>query len=126
MTTQIVANASREILVSMNYDPTGKAWVELFDNQPIGWAVDDTDLSHPLPVIIGSLPPAAPDTAPIASPQWAVYGGGVVAVADVVRLPPREFFTWLATNGGATRLVRSSMVSADLNQAFHQWNGGAP
>jgi hypothetical protein len=125
MAKQIVANTNRDLIVSMNYDPTGEAWVELFDNQPLGWAVDDVDIAHPLPVVVGSLPPVAADTAPILSPQWAQYSGGYIVVPDVVRLPPAEFFNWLKSNNGANREVRSSMKSTDLNQAYRQWSGGA-
>jgi hypothetical protein len=126
MAKQMIPNTGRDVIVSMNYDPTGLAWVELFDNAPLGWAVDDTDISHPEPVVVGSLPPVAADTAPVLSPQWAQFSGGYIVVPDVVRMLPGDFFTWLGTNGGATRAVRSSMKSNDLNQAFHQWSGGAP
>lgn len=126
MAKQMIANAGRDLIVSFNYDPSGKAWVECFDNAPLGWAVDDVDLSHPEPVVVGSLPPASADTAPIMSPVWAQFTGGYLVVPDIVRLLPGDFFTWLATNNGASRQVRSSMKSADLNQAFRQWTGGAP
>jgi hypothetical protein len=126
MAKQMIPNTGRDVIVSMNYDPTGLAWVELFDNAPLGWAVDDTDVSHPEPVVVGSLPPASADTAPVLSPQWAQFSGGYIVVPDVVRMLPGDFFTWLGSNGGATRQVRSSMKSNDLNQAFHQWSGGAP
>jgi len=126
MAKQMMPNTGRDLIVSFNYDPTGLAWVECFDNAPLGWAVDDVDITHPEPVVVGSLPPAAPATAPVLSPQWAQYTGGYLVVPDVVRLLPGDFFTWLGTNNGATREVRSSMKSADLNQAFHQWSGGAP
>jgi hypothetical protein len=125
MAKQIVPNAGRDLIISMNYDATGLVWVELFDNAPLGWAVDDTDISHPEPVVVGSLPPAPADTGAIRSPQWAQYTGGFAVVPDLVRLSLPEFFNWLATNNGATRQVRSSMKSPDLANAYFGWSGGA-
>ena len=34
----------------------------------------------PVPVIVGTLPPIAPDISPIISPQWAAVQGGFVTV----------------------------------------------
>ena len=126
MAKQIIPNTGRDLIVSFNYDPTGKAWVDCFDNAPLGWAVDDTTLSGAEPIVVGSLPPAAADTAPIELSQWAQYTGGYLVVPDKVRMTPAEFFTWLGTKNGAQREVRGHMKSADMNQAFHQWGGGAP
>ena len=31
----------QDIIVSCNYDQTGLEWVDLFDNPPLGWLVDE-------------------------------------------------------------------------------------
>jgi hypothetical protein len=123
MAKQIISITDRSVIVSMNYDPTGLAWVALFDNSALGWSVDDLDPSHPVPVMIGSLPPAAPDTAPVLSPQWAVYQAGYIVVPDVIRMLPSDFFEWLRSNNGAVRQVQSQMKYYDLVNAFGQWSG---
>ena len=56
--------------MAIEYAPNGLDWVRLFDSRLDGWMVDETVATEPQPVIIGSLPALAPDTAPIVSPQW--------------------------------------------------------
>jgi hypothetical protein len=124
MPNAITAHADT-LLLSMNYDPTGLAFVDLFDNPIIGWVIDETGAVEPLPAIIGALPPAAPDTAPIVSPQWA-HLQAAVFVPDVWRGTLDEFFAWLATNNGATRLVRGNFVDGKLSNTWRAWAAAHP
>jgi len=117
-------------LISVNYDPTGLAWADMFDNVVLGWAVDDAT-AVPLPVIIGSLPPAAPATDPVVSPQWAnlwedATGSGNVLIPDIWRGNLMGLFDWLATNNGATRKVRGNFVKDALATAWGQWAAQHP
>jgi hypothetical protein len=76
----------------------------------------------PVPAIIGHLLALAPSTPPILSPQWAQYIVPNVFVPDLWRGTTQEFFTWLATNNGANRLIGSCLlVDNSLQQAYSQW-----
>jgi hypothetical protein len=132
------------IILSMEYDPTGLAWVRLFDNRCLGWLVDETNAvepaewdagtfaqpppvvtnqHRPIPIIIGSLPSKVV-TAPIHSPQWCIFSetDPIVFIPDLTRLRIDDFLTALATNNGAHRLV-GSMLGFDrgLLNAYKQW-----
>jgi hypothetical protein len=81
----------------------------------------------PLPIILGSLAKASPDTAPIASPQWGKYDDPVVFLPDTGRLGLSEFLTWLATNNGAARRIGSMVaLSKSLSDGYQQWAGMHP
>jgi hypothetical protein len=118
-----VAAVADTLLISMNYDPTGLAWVDLFDNPILGWVIDETGAVGPQPAILGVLPPPAPDTAPIFSPQWA-HLQIAVFVPDLWRGSIHDFFTWLASNNGAERKVRGLFVDGKLSNAWRSWATG--
>jgi hypothetical protein len=96
-------------LISVNYDGTGKAWADVFENTIFGWGIDPADLGHPIPIILGSLPPVAPDTMPTFSPQWLWRRAknNVLIAADIWRGNGAQFFEYLAKNGGAQRKLRN-------------------
>lgn len=111
------------VLIAIDYDPTGLAWCALFDMPISGWTVDETGAAEPVPQLIGSLPPAAPDTSPTQTPQWAVYVHPAVLVPEELwRGSAGEFFTWLATNGGVVRQLEPHFgASSKLHNAFEAW-----
>jgi hypothetical protein len=114
---------SSDVLISVEYDPTGLEWCRLYDNRLISWIVDETGLSLPRPVVIGTLPGETANTSPTISPQWAVCEGErAVFVPDLWRGSIADFFTWLATNGGASRKLEKRFgVSTALCNGFDTW-----
>jgi hypothetical protein len=70
------------VVVTVEYSPDSVSWARLYDNWVLGWLVDEnmpvpmkpapTVSPEPDPLIVGSFPAPAPDTAPIVSPQWGV------------------------------------------------------
>ncbi len=110
----------QDIIVSCNYDQTGLEWVDLFDNPPLGWLVDEaTGLTTP--VVTGTLPPKAPATGAILSPQWVHVHIDNVYVPDMWRGGGMNFFTWMASNNGAVRKVRGNFMSSSLASALNTW-----
>jgi hypothetical protein len=110
------------VLITVEYNDDvagepGKVWAILHDNSILGW----TDTQPVVPVIIGSLPAAAPATDPILSPLWGQYVGGMVFVPDMWRGPVAAFFTAVASNNGATRKVYANFFTPELASAFQQW-----
>jgi hypothetical protein len=136
--------ASGEIIIlSMEYDPTGLAWVRLYDNHALGWLVDEV-MGAPIvplyaagdvpgfrkPVTTGAravsdhprpLAQPAPTPRP-SSPQWAKFADPVVFVPDPCGCGLPDFLTWLATNNRAQRVI-GSMLGLDRNllNAYNQW-----
>ncbi len=134
----VIPSVAQDYIISCNYDGTGLEWVDLFDNPVLGWIVDETKigvgviaLAKPappiaeVPILVGSLPPGAPDTAPVLSPQWAHVSEGVF-VPDMWRGALPDFFTWIATNNGANRLLRGNFVNARLQLAMRRWSERFP
>jgi hypothetical protein len=122
----VVPSAQNQLLLTLNYDPTGLAWVDLFDNALVGWAVDEVEPQtfEPAPRAIGSLAPEAPDTGSTVSPHWALAmpNVDVVFVPDLYRGGLSEFLTWLATNGGASRKVGGQgLVYPNLHNGYESW-----
>ena len=67
-----IAPTDETTLLTCEYDPpTGLAWAILHDNPLMAWLVDPDAVEPPAPVILGSLPPAPPETAAVVSPAWA-------------------------------------------------------
>jgi hypothetical protein len=122
------------ILVNCEYNsqpyedrPVGLGWVILYDNRVLCWIIDTTNQRKPIPAIIGSMPPpVAADTAPVKSPLWAVRDEQVIKVPDMWRGSIQEFFTWIATNNGATRKVFADFSDVGLAADFAAWVGHNP
>jgi hypothetical protein len=122
----LIANGfPQDLIISCNYDGTGLEWVDMFDNPALGWLVDETT-GFSNPIITGSLPPHAPATDPILSPQWAHIHIDSVFVPDKWRGGVMNFFTWLATNGGAQRKVRGNFMATNLLYALDSWRQQNP
>jgi hypothetical protein len=126
---------STQTIISCNYDPTGLAAVDLFDNPVMGWLIDETQSARSavavppiveMPIITGTMPPAAEATGAILSPQWAHVVADSVYVPDAWRGRLSDFFTWIATNNGAQRKVRGNFRNSSLNYALATWAASNP
>jgi hypothetical protein len=133
------------VILSIEYAPNGLDWCRVYDNEAVGWLVEEsvpitaasreidprapsvTGQHAPYPLIVGSLATKAPVTAPIISPQWAKYTDPAVIVPDVARMRLGDFLTWLATNNGAHRPVSSWFaVSSGLYNGYVTWARANP
>jgi hypothetical protein len=119
----------KSVLITCEYNDapvgdvgTGLAWVILHDNDILGWMIGEPVT----PIILGSMPAAAPATDPILSPAWGQYTGGMVFVPDKWRGALAAFFSHVATNNGAQRKVYADFYSPDIASAWRQWAGGNP
>jgi len=111
-----------DVIVSMNYyDQDGTSFVDLFDNPVLGWVVDEDGVSHP--VVTGSLPPPSSS---LGSPQWAHIHADSLYVPDMWRGTVLDFFTWLATAGGANRKLRGNFRHPSLQSAMNNWSQNYP
>jgi hypothetical protein len=120
---------SGEGLITVNYDGTGLEWVDLWDNTVLCWVIDANAKEQAAePRILGTFPPAAPETSPIISPSWAsVAVSGIVYVPDTWRGRLEDFFTWLATNNGAQRKVIGKGISAQkIRETYRIWASNHP
>jgi hypothetical protein len=116
------------ILINCEYNPfpygesaPGLGWVILYDNRVLGWIIDTAGSNRPIPSIIGSMPPAAPNTGEVRSPLWGVRDEQVMKVPDMWRGSLSEFFTFIATNNGASRKLFADFSDIGLAQAFNTW-----
>lgn len=110
------------VLITCEYDEaTGLEYCILHDNPVLAWLVDETGAVLPTPVILGSLAPAPPDTAPVISPPWAVMEGNMIFVPDTVRGSLDELLSWLAMNNGARRKIYANFAETSLAYGFKQW-----
>jgi hypothetical protein len=117
------AGASPVVIVSINY---GDGWAQLFDNHALGWLVDEAAAVAPVPVVIGSMPPAAGDAA---SPQWGQFIAPYLLVPDVSRKNFYDFLTWLATGDGSSepRKIGSGLtLDTALINGYQQWASANP
>jgi hypothetical protein len=121
MTIHIFSSVANDYVLSMEYDETGLEWVRIYDNICLGWAADDAGAVPVQPVIIGSLPTAAPDTAPILSPQWGHVSAGGVMIPDVWRGSGGEFLDWLSGNNGASRKIEARLTLQSFAGVFESW-----
>jgi hypothetical protein len=120
-----MTSAADDWLLSMFYDATGLAYVIVYDNGLLGWWVDPA--AAPLPIILGTLPPTPPATAPVFSPTWAhIEPGGGVKVPDTIRMSATDFLTWLATNGGANRKVQCRFSNVTFDAYWKNWSRANP
>jgi hypothetical protein len=134
----VIPAVSPVIIISIEYPgDDARRWARLYDNQALGWIVDENmpvpqkpaaPISpQPYPLIIGSFPLPATDTNPIISPQWCKYDGPALFVPDVLRSTFSEFLTWLATNNGAHRPLQARfVVHSDLMNGFNDWAAANP
>jgi hypothetical protein len=122
MAKVLIPSVANDYILSVNYDPSGLAWARIFDNICLGWAVDDIDPTAPEPVILGALPPAAPSTPGVISPQWCHVSGGGVIAPDIWRGGGFDFLTWLATNGGASRKIGAGLLSSTFAGIYQGWS----
>jgi len=112
------------VIITMEYNPAdvdgvgpGLAWCIIHDNPTIGWT-----LATPVaPIILGTMPGAAPATDPVLSPTWAQYVGGTVFVPDLWRGSLMELFHHLSSNNGAQRKLYAKFYSMEVGTAFSQW-----
>lgn len=126
-------------IISMEYEPvSGLDWADMWDNVVLGWVVDDLptaelrpaggpDRADPQPIVVGSLPPLAPDAAGmVASPQWvSVYKEGVI-MPQLWRGNLPGFFEYLSQNNGANRRLRGNFVSDIIAESWAQWAAQHP
>jgi hypothetical protein len=115
--------ASGYSIISLEYDATGLAWADMWDNEVLSWVIDQSGSVGATPIIIGSLPPPAPDTDPVVSPQWIAVGegNGRVIIPDLWRGDLNSLFTYLATNNGATRKLRGNFVRPQIDNQWRIW-----
>jgi hypothetical protein len=121
--------ASADLLISIEYNdaPTDDGaeialgWAILHDNPVLGWGIDETGATPPVPIILGSMPPAAPATDPIASPLWAVRDKGTLYIPDMARGSANELFNFVATNNGATRKLYADFADTNMATAWNEW-----
>jgi hypothetical protein len=116
-----VVSTADDIIVACNYDPTGLVWCDMFDNHALAWAIDTTGASQPEPVVVGSLPPAPPDTSPVVSPTWVATVANGAIVADKWRGQLYDLFDWLASNNGATRKLRGNFGYVHTMNEWAYW-----
>jgi hypothetical protein len=116
------------VLMTMRYAANGLDWCALIDNLTLGWVVADTGQPKPpVPVVIGLLPPAAPKTDPVASPQWAVRQGLLYFLQDnIARGGSAELFSFISTNNGAQRKLYADFADTALRQEFIAWGQANP
>lgn len=120
-------------LITCEYNPrewdgvaTGLAWAILHDNPVMAWIVDATSAEPPKPVILGSLPPAPPETAPVVSPAWASFTKGELYVPDTWRGELVEFFDYVASNNGVQRPVYANFADDGLATEWNNWAARNP
>jgi hypothetical protein len=123
--------ASSALLIACTYDPTDLAWCSMADIAVVGWLADTGDAMAPgSPVILGTMPPAAPDTTPVLSPLWAMregpdwlwYASPGVTFSGTVH----QLLDFLATNNGATRQLYGDFLDPVLAVSWTEWAAGNP
>jgi hypothetical protein len=135
---QVIANAFPGIIVvSIEYPgDDARRWARLYDNHVLGWICDETQVmptkpaapsAQPTPLIVGSFPNMATNTAPILSPQWCKWYEPTMFVPDMLRATLPDFLTWLATNNGARRPLQARFgVNPALLNGFATWANANP
>ena len=122
-----IAPTDETTLLTCEYDPpTGLAWAILHDNPLMAWLVDPDAVEPPAPVILGSLPPAPPETAAVVSPAWASITKGTLYVPDTWRGSVQDFFDYVATNNGAQRPIYANFADDALASAWSNWSLNNP
>jgi hypothetical protein len=125
----VVPPSPDEGIITLNYDGSGLGWVDLWDNAIIAWVIDANDVSvGPSPRILGTFPPAPPDTSPVLTPSWvAITRAGNVFVPDTWRGTFYDFLTWLATNNGAQRkVIGNGLRRSRVAESYRTWATNHP
>src|SRR4051812_26289343 len=125
----VVPPSPDEGIITLNYDGSGLAWVDLWDNAIIAWVIDANDVSvAPSPRILGTFPPAPPDTSPVLTPSWAaITRAGNVFIPDTWRGTFYDFLTWLATNNGAQRkVIGNGLARSRVAETYRTWATNHP
>jgi hypothetical protein len=129
----VTAAGSGDYVITIQYNdtpaPAGLLAATLSDNSVKAWLVDPAGVVPPIPQILGGMPAdAPPDTAPVLSPRWVevVHPYHVILVPNIRRSSYGDFFTWLATNNGASRQLYVNFAHPDLDGAFQLWAGRFP
>lgn len=119
--------AATGIIIAIEYPIEAPlSWARLYDNQLIGWRIDENGIEQEVPQIIGRLPDKI-DAATMISPQWASFSDPSALVPDLWRGPADDFFTFLATNSGGRRPIAAEFrLSIPLYNAFIAWAGRNP
>jgi hypothetical protein len=117
----VVVGDPADLVISIEYAPDGLAWCDMWDNSILAWTIDETGAAEPKPNVVGALPPAAPDTDPIKSPQWVHIRGGAAIAPDLWRGSLAKLWEWLATNNGAARQLRGNFVHGGPLNSFANW-----
>jgi hypothetical protein len=112
-------------LLRLTYDASGLQTVALSLGPLVGWVFDPAKPLTPgtLPVGIGDMPAAPPDTTPIISPRWAViYEPAIVYTEGEVWCGPfADFLLWIATNNGAQRTLSAAMGMPALTNIWNEF-----
>jgi hypothetical protein len=116
---QAIPVVSETIIVSVSYADT---WCKLFDNEAVGWLVDETGTESPEPVVLGTLPPAGEESG--GPPQWGRFVDPYIVIPDHSRMAFGEFLTWLATSYSLK--IASGMLYPALANYFTQWASQNP
>lgn len=121
--TQITEAGGALGILVLSYDPTGLTTVRVEGWPLVGWAIDETNPSNPVPVTIGNpLAVAPPSTGTIISPRWALSrNDDAVYVADIWRGKLYDFFTWLCKNNGANRKASAWLAVPSSYNVWQQW-----
>src|SRR5262249_12527439 len=100
--------------------------VQCVDNPVLAWLVDETGAEPPAPSIVGTLPPAAPNTSPVVSPAWTVREGQTFFIPDIARGSLSDMLTFVATNNGAQRKAYCNLADPALVAEGRQWAEAHP
>lgn len=119
------------LLMRFVYDATGMQYVQLNFTTLVAWYFDAANPTTPgvVPIGIGNMNPAAPNTAPIISPQWAVmYPARGIIFTDNESWAGEfyDFLVWLASNNGASRIVVADPPVAELKNIWTQFSRDFP
>ena len=97
------------------------AQIDVFDNETLGWLIDDTGATAAKPAIIGSLPPVVTPTAPLTAPNWAHVEGDKILLPDIARPDLGTALTHLAKDNGANRKIACHFTTSWLHAAWIRW-----
>jgi len=137
----IVPSFPDDVVVAIRYDQTGLATADLADYQAVGWRIDDyaagwgfnpltnrwvyvicpPGRTQPQPQLIGDAPFPTPNTGQVVSPPWARVQSGLCSAPEF-RGSLADFFTFVATNNGAHRLLSGNFLHSNIDNTWKQWS----